>query len=210
MHPEYQLDALKELVSSYLFKDVLAFAGIRKSEMLEILLKSLAWQVGQEVSYSELSSHLGIDVKTISYYIDILEKSYVIFRLPAFSKHVRNEIKTNKKIYFYDNGVRNALIGNYDPILLRNDRGALWENFLISERKKQLVYQKSQVQSYFWRTKQQQEIDYVETDYQSIKAFEIKWNAAKQIRFPKTFSQAYDASEMGIHRQNFRDFLQIK
>jgi predicted AAA+ superfamily ATPase len=138
---EYEI--LKNLVSSYLYKDILALAGIRKSNVLEKILQALALQVGSEVSYNEIAQLVGVDKNTVNNYIDLLEKSFVIFRLNSFSKNIRNEIKANKKIYFYDNGVRNMVIGNFNNLALRQDKGALWENFMIAERMKHLSYSQS-------------------------------------------------------------------
>ncbi len=145
-------EVLNELVTSYLYKDILAFGGIRKPEILEKLLKALALQVGSEVNYKELSRLIGVSKNTINSYIDLLAKGYVIFKLPNFSKNLRTEIRTNQKIYFYDNGVRNAIIGNFNPLDLRIDVGLLWENFLISERLKKNDYYKLKATPFFWRT----------------------------------------------------------
>lgn len=207
MHNEIQGDILNELTDSYLFKDVLNYAGIRKPEVIQNLVQALSYQVGQEVVYKELGDLIGLDPKTVSNYIDILEQAYVVFRLPAFSKNLRNEIKKNQKIYFFDNGVRNAVIRNYEPLANRADLGALWENFLISERFKQLRYRKSNANMYFWRTKQQQEVDYVEVEDRSITGFEFKWNPNKKIRFPKTFLNTYSTDVHGINRDNFLEFV---
>lgn len=190
-----------------MFKDVLAYGGIRKSEILEKLLQALALQMGNEVSYNELSKLLGIDKNTVSNYIDILEQSYVIFKLPSFSKNIRNEIKSNRKIYFHDNGIRNMIIGNFNALDIRNDKGALWENFLISERMKLNHYQNSRSKSHFWRTTQQQEIDYVETNADEINAFEFKWKDTGKAKLPKSFSENYSGSFKVITQSNFRDFL---
>jgi len=166
----------------------------------------LALQIGNEVSYNELAQLVGVDKNTVSNYIDILEKGYVIFRLPSFSRNLRNEIKTNQKIFFYDTGVRNAIIRNFNPLDIRSDTGGLWENFLISERIKKLAYENSLVNSYFWRTKQQQEIDYVEELSGTITGYEFKWNPKAKAKFPKSFMEAYDASIEVIRRDNFREF----
>ena len=200
---------LKELVSSYLYKDVLALSGIRKSEVLDKLLQALAFQVGNEVSYNELAQLVGIDKNTVSNYIDMLCKAYVIFKLPSFSKNLRNEIKTNQKIYFYDCGVLNAIIGNFNLLETRADKGALWENFLMVERLKVLRYSKSDARMYFWRTTQQQEIDYVEVNAEEIKAFEFKFNPKAKTKIPKKFQQTYNAEVEIINTENFRDFLSL-
>ncbi|MFS4466397.1 ATP-binding protein [Maribacter sp. 2210JD10-5] len=199
---------LKQLTDSYLYKDILSYGGIRKPELLEKLLRALAFQIGSEVSYNELSQLLGIDKKTVSSYIDLLCQAYVIFRLPSFSKNLRNEIKTNQKIYFYDTGVRNIIIGDLNPLEVRQDKGSLWENFLIAERLKQNAYTGSLAKGYFWRTVQQQEIDYVEEEARTIKGYELKWNAQRKVKIPKTFIATYNTEVKVVTRDNFREFLQ--
>ncbi|MEI6092012.1 MAG: ATP-binding protein, partial [bacterium] len=154
-------ETLMNLVNSYLYRDLLAFTEIRRPEVLEKLLQALALQMGSEVNYNELAQLIGINKITVQKYIEILEKGYVVFRLNSFSGNLRNEIKQNRKIYFYDNGIRNMIIGNFTPLDLRQDKGTLWENFLISERLKQNKYKQTFAKMYFWRTKQQQEIDFV-------------------------------------------------
>ncbi|MEX0608070.1 MAG: ATP-binding protein [Balneolaceae bacterium] len=206
-HKESPQEILVELIDSYLYKDILNYAGIRKPEVIQKLVQALSYQVGQEVVYKELGDLVGLDSKTVSHYVDILEKAFVVFRLPAFSKNLRNEIKKNNKIYFYDNGVRNAVIQDFDPIATRTDVGALWENFLISERLKQIKYDKRITKIYFWRTKQQQEIDYIEEEGKKIRAYEFKWNPKRNIRFPKTFTENYNTELMAVTRENFRDFV---
>jgi predicted AAA+ superfamily ATPase len=202
---EYEI--LKNLVSSYLYKDILALTGIRKSEYLEKVLQALAFQVGSEVSYNEIAQLVGIDKNTVSNYIDLLEKSFVVFRINSFSKNMRNEIKANKKIYFYDNGVRNMIIGNFNNLALRQDKGALWENFMMAERMKFLSYSQSLSRSYFWRTTTQQEIDYVETNADDVSAFEFKWTASKKVKLPKSFATAYNPNFQVVNKDNFREFL---
>lgn len=200
-------EVLNELVNSYLFKDILALSGIRKPHILEKLVRALAFQVGGEVSYNELAQLVGVDKNTISNYIDLLEQAFVVFRLNSFSKNLRNEIKTNQKIYFYDNGLRNAVIGNFNSLEFRNDLGSLWENFLIAERVKKHSYERNNVKFYFWRTKQQQEIDWVEEVNGSIKAFEFKWNPLAKFKAPKKFEDAYNTRVAQIDRENFRAFV---
>ncbi len=202
-----QQTILQELTDSYLYKDILIYGNIKKPETIQRLVQALAWQVGSEVSYTELAQITGLDPKTASTYIDVLEKAFIVFRLPSFSRNLRNEIKTNRKIYFYDNGVRNAVIGQFQPLQNRQDTGALWENFLVSERRKQLFYQNSAAMQYFWRTKQQQEIDYVESKDGKVYGYEFKWNPKRTILFPKTFTEAYDSINKGITRENFREFV---
>lgn len=198
---------LKQLTDSYLYKDVLSYSGIRKPELLENLLRALAFQIGNEVSYNELSQLIGIDKNTVNNYIDLLCQAYVIFKLPSFSKNLRNEIKTNQKIYFYDTGVRNMVIGNFNQLELREDKGNLWENFLISERLKSNAYHNSLAKAYFWRTTSQQEIDYVEEKAGTITGFEIKWNPKAKFKIPKTFQKIYNAEVEKISQDNFRAFL---
>lgn len=207
MNPADQKSVLQELTESYLYKDILIYGNIKKPDTIQRLVQALAWQVGSEVSYTELAQITGLDPKTASAYIDVLEKAYILFRLPAFSRNLRNEIKASRKIYFYDNGIRNAVIGQFQPLTNRTDTGALWENFLISERRKQLFYQKQVASQFFWRTKQQQEIDYVETKEGKVNGFEFKWNPKRPISFPKTFSETYDSINKGITRENFREFV---
>ncbi len=202
---EYEI--LKNLVSSYLYKDILALAGIRKSNVLEKILQALAFQVGSEVSYNEIAQLVGVDKNTVNNYIDLLEKSFVVFRLNSFSKNIRNEIKANKKIYFYDNGVRNMVIGNFNNLALRQDKGALWENFMIAERMKHLSYSQSNAKPYFWRTTTQQEIDYIETNADDVSAFEFKWATTKKAKLPKSFIEAYNPSFLVVNKDNFREFL---
>ncbi len=206
-HAGDEISVLRNLVNSYLYKDILALGEIRKPEILEKLVQALALQIGSEVNYSELAQIVKVDKNTISKYIDILQKGYIIFKLSSFSRNVRNEIKTNKKIYFYDNGVRNMLIGNFNPLDSRADKGALWENFLISERIKQNEYKQSLAKSYFWRTKQQQEVDFVEEIGSEIFGFEFKWRKKKNQKLPKTFMNNYNAKAMIIDETNFREFV---
>jgi predicted AAA+ superfamily ATPase len=202
---EYEI--LKNLVSSYLYKDILALAGIRKSDVLEKILQALALQIGSEVSYNEIAQLVGVDKNTVNTYIDLLEKSFVVFRLNSFSKNIRNEIKANKKIYFYDTGVRNMVIGNFNALALRQDKGALWENFMMAERMKFLAYSQSLAKPFFWRTTTQQEVDYIETNADTVSAFEFKWASTKKAKLPKSFIEAYNPSFRVVNQENFRDFL---
>lgn len=202
-----ETEVLKQLGDSYLYKDILAFSTIRKPEILEKLLQALALQIGNEVSYNELSQLVGIDKNTVSNYIDILQKAFVIFKLGSFSRNLRNEIKTNQKIYFYDTGIRNMIIGNFNGLELRQDKGALWENFLISERMKKNTYAGSLAKPYFWRTVQQQEMDYVEETSGQITGYEIKWNTKAKVKISKLFKDTYAAETTILNRENFRTFL---
>ncbi|MEX0719073.1 MAG: ATP-binding protein [Balneolaceae bacterium] len=206
-NPDTPEEILNELIDSYLYKDILNYAGIRKPDVIQKLVQAISYQIGQEIVYKELGDLVGLDPKTVSNYIDILEQAFVVFRLGTFSRNLRNEIKKNTKIYFFDNGVRNAVIQSFEPVANRSDTGALWENFLIGERMKQLRYTKAPAKMYFWRTKQQQEVDYVEEQNKTISGYEFKWNPKRSIRFPKTFTKTYEAEVQGITRENFRDFV---
>ncbi|GMQ31332.1 ATP-binding protein [Algoriphagus confluentis] len=198
---------LNEITQSYLFKDILAFASVKKPEVLEKILQALAFQLGSEVSYNELAQLTGVDKNTVASYIRLLELACIIYPLHSFSRNLRNEIKTNRKIYFYDNGIRNALIQNFNPFEFRNDIGALWENFLITERLKRNHYHRAFANTFFWRTKQQQEIDYLEEADGRISAFEFKWNPAAKVKKPAVFLETYPADFKVISKDNFRDFV---
>lgn len=200
---------LKELADSYLYKDILSMDGILKPEKLVKLLKALAYQIGSQVSYNEVGMLVGLDSKTVEKYITILEKSYIIFRLTSLARNIRNELKSSRKIFFWDLGIRNSVIGNLTQIENRQDAGALWENFVIAERMKMLAYNGSFAQTYFWRTKQQQEIDYLEEEDGKIKAFEFKWNPNKAAaKCPDSFLKAYQNPEFKvITPRNVDEFL---
>lgn len=200
---------LKLIAGSYLYKDLLRLENIRRSELLDKILKALALQVGSEVSYNELSKLCGTDPKTVEKYINILEKTFIIFKLPALSRNVRNELKKGKKIYFWDNGIRNAIINNFtETISLRNDLGAMWENFIISERMKLHNYHQTNINCYFWRTSQQQEIDFIEEHRSGFKAFEFKWSKSAKTVFSKTFLFNYNVIETKvITKNNLESFL---
>lgn len=190
---------LKELSESYLYRDILSFDKIMKSEKLVKLLQALAYQIGSQVSYNEIGQTVGLDSKTVERYIDILEKSYIIFRLKSYARNLRNELKASRKIYFWDLGIRNAVIGNYSQVESRTDVGNLWENFVIAERLKKNHYDGSYAQSWFWRTQQQKEIDYLEDADGEIKAFEIKWNERKtHTKCPVIFTKAYPNTDYKV------------
>lgn len=208
LNPGDAVEILNNLAGSYLYKDILESGGVRRPDVLLKLLQALAWQVGNEVSYNELAQTVGADKVTISSYIDLLEKSFVIFRLNPFSRNLRNEISSTRKIYFYDNGVRNTVINNFAPISERNDVGALWENFIISERKKQLSYSGFYGNTYFWRNTAQAEIDYMEEQDGKISAYEIKWNPKVKVKFPKVYLETYQPNlKSVINRDNYWEFL---
>lgn len=208
-HEENPGLVLSELAESYLYKDILMYEGLKKPTVIKKLLKALAYQVGSEVSLQELGQTVGIDPKTVNTYIDILEKAFIIFRLAPLSRNLRNEIKAKNKIYFYDNGIRNAVIGQLQPLAIRQDVGILWENFMVSERVKQISLNKDLRNYYFWRTTQQQEIDYVEEVNGKFFAYEFKWNKKRKFKFPKTFSNNYLSINKGINRENFREFVML-
>ena len=200
---------LKELTNSYLYKDILSLDGINKPEKLVRLVKALALQIGSQVSYNEIGMLVGLDPKTVERYVDILEKSFVIFRLGTFSRNLRNELKSSRKIYFWDLGVRNAVIGNLAPVDNRTDVGELWENFVIAERMKRNVYMESFAQSYFWRNRQQQEVDYLEEVDGCLHAYEFKWNVRKgKVKCPVSFQSNYpEATYKVITPENVEEFL---
>jgi len=181
---------------------------IKKPEKLVKLLQALALQLGSEISYNGIANLLSMDKETVEKYIQILEQTYAIFRLPAFSRNHRKELKRGRKIYFTDNGIRNAILADFKQPALRNDIGALWENFIISERKKYLHYTNQWVNTYFWRTQDQQEIDYIEEHDGKLNAFEIKWSTRKKPFLSKSFSNTYpDHTFSVIHPGNFTDFI---
>jgi predicted AAA+ superfamily ATPase len=199
---------LKQLSDSYLYKDVLIWEKIQKPDKMEKLIQALAFQVGNEVSYHELGQLSGLDNQTTEKYIDLLEKAFIVFRLGSLSRNLRNELKKSRKIYFYDNGIRNAVINQFSPAVLRQDIGALWENFVISERVKFLAYKQINCNQYFWRTHAQQEIDYIEERNGSMNAYEFKWNPKSNVKFPRTFLIAYENVETKvITPDNISEFL---
>lgn len=207
--PGSERDVLNDMASSYLYRDVTSMDNIRSSDKITRLLQALAYQIGRQVSYNELGQLLGMDPKTVEKYIDILEKSFVIFRLGCFSRNLRNELRTTRKIYFWDLGVRNAVISDFQPVENRSDIGALWENFVISERLKHLGNSRSYANKWFWRTRQQQEIDYLEESDGRLTAWEMKWNTLKsKAKAPETFTKAYpDTKFQVITPQNIDEFL---
>jgi predicted AAA+ superfamily ATPase len=209
-HPGEEQELLQLLSDSFLYKDLLLLEDVTRPVLFEKLLKALALQLGSEVSFNELSRLTGANHQTVEKYITLLEKAFAIFRLPAFARNVRNEIRKGKKFYFYDNGIRNAIIKNFQLPSQRTDMGPLWENFLISERIKALSQYGMDTDRYFWRTTQQQEIDYVEESAQGIAAWEFKWNSSKKkkIKIPKTFTRAYPEARCSVVTpENFMDFL---
>lgn len=209
-NPGREKEILVEIAQSYLYKDILKLDFIRKPTHVEKLLRALAFQVGSEVNFHELAQTIGnIDTATVEKYLDLLEKAFVIFKLPALNRNLRNEIKKGKKYYFYDTGIRNVLISNFSIPEMRQDKGALWENFLISERMKVNQYDGRFVNSYFWRTHDRAEIDYIEEEDGILNAFEFKWKEQK-IKFPASFLNAYpDHKTNLISKTNFEAFVGI-
>lgn len=198
---------LKQIVNDYLYKDVLSLSKIRKREALKNFTEAISLQIGHEVSYNELANLLQISKETAMSYLDIMEQGFTLFRLTSFSRNLRSEINRSRKIYFYDTGVRNALINNLNPLSLRNDLGGLWENFIISEIKKNQYWAANISPLYFWRTYQQEEIDLVKDEGGKLFAYEIKWQKPKK-RPPKNWLKAYPNSEWkSITKDNFLNFF---
>ena len=206
--PGMERDVLVSLTDSYLYKDILAWEKILKPQKLEKLIKALAFQIGNEVSYSELGQICELDKNTIEKYIGFLEKAFIVFRLSSFSRNLRNELKRSRKIYFYDVGIRNAVINQFSPVQLRQDIGQLWENYWIAERRKFMDYTQQKVNTYFWRTHAGQEIDYIEEANGTLTAFECKWNEKAKVKIPGSFMEAYPNTELHkVSRANFEQFL---
>lgn len=208
-HPNDVERLLRFLSDSYLYKDIFLFKGIKKPEKMLDLLRLLAWQIGSEVNYNELSNTLKLDNETVESYITMLEQAFVVYKLPAYHTNHRNELKKSKKIYFNDLGIRNSLINDFRPIETRGDTGALFENFVINELLKQNQYKKINANFYFWRNTDQKEIDLVVYKNHQLQAFEIKWNPAKKVRLTKSFSNLYGETKfMIIHKENFFEVIQ--
>ncbi len=206
--PEDAKRILMTLTNNYLYKDIFTFKGLKKPDLIQKLIRALALQLGSEVSYNELSNLLGVDKNMVETYISLLEKCFVIFRLDSFSRNLRNEIKKGKKVYFYDNGIRNAVLSNFAPLELRNDAGALWENLMISERVKHHAYSGRFAHLYFWRTHEQQEIDLVEEEDGKLNTFEFKWNGNSKKRQPRAFACSYpDSPYQVITPENYWEFI---
>lgn len=217
-YPElYQLESnkekelyLKDLVNTYLLKDILQFENIRNAQKIKDLLKLIAYQIGSESSLDELGKQLGISKNTVQRYIDLMEKAFIIHHLNGFSRNLRKEIVKTKKYYFVDNGLRNALINDFRFLDLRQDKGVLWEQFLINERIKKQEALLDDKEWYFWRTYDQQEIDLIEVNANKTEAFEFKWNNAQKIKIPKAFEKAYpEARFTCIDAENFEEFIAL-
>jgi predicted AAA+ superfamily ATPase len=203
-----KINIIREIAGSYLFKDILAFNRVKASKKLWDLLKLLAFQLGSEVSLNELANSLGINVRTVQHYLDLLEKSFVIYRLGGFSRNLRKEITQKSKYYFFDNGIRNAVIVQFNHLDQRDDAGALWENFMVMERVKFLTYSFDIPNLYFWRTYSQQEVDWVEERGTELDSFEFKWSFTKEQRCPPEWARAYPkASYTVIIPDNYQGFV---
>lgn len=207
-NPGNEEEILTQLADSFLYKDILTWERIQKPDRLERLVQAIAFQTGNLVSYNELGQISGLDNQTVEHYINLLEKAFIVYRLGTFNRNLRDELKKSRKIYFYDNGLRNAVIKQFSPLALRNDTGALWENFILAERLKTLEYNRLHCNRFFWRNQAQQEIDYIEERNGKIEAYEFKWSDKKTIKkFPAKFTDAYQpALTKVITRDNFREF----
>jgi len=200
---------LEEIVNSYLYKDILELDGIRNSEKIIKLLQLLAFQIGHEVSYTKLGTQLGMSKNTVQKYLDLLEKSFVVHRLGGFKRNLRTEISKSSRYYFYDNGIRNALIKNFNSLSLRDDAGMLWENYIISERLKKQHYTKQFSNNYFWRTHDKQEIDFVEEKDGILHGYEIKYGK-KVPKIPRSWLTTYpNAQFLCINQENYLEFISV-
>ena len=205
---ESKEDYIAEIINSYLLKDILIFEGIKHSDKVYDLLRLIAFQIGQEVSLLELATQLQISKNTVANYLDLLCKVFVLFKVEGFSRNLRKEVVKSSRWYFYDNGIRNGIINNFNKIENRNDIGALWENYLASERIKKQQYQKTRTNNYFWRTYDQQELDWLEEKGDSLAGFEFKWNENRKAKIPAAFAKAYpEASYEVINKDNYLDFI---
>ena len=201
------ISELEEIVSGYLYKDILAFESLKHADKIVTLLQLLAFQVGSEVSYIEVGKSLRMDRATVEKYVDLLEKCFVIFRLRSFSRNIRKELTKSCKIYFYDLGIRNSLIRNYNPLTLRNDIGALWENFCILERMKHNQKARINPNMYFWRHYNGQEVDYLEEYGGHIHAYEFKYSSNQRAKAPKIFMETYNSGFSVINKENWYECL---
>jgi predicted AAA+ superfamily ATPase len=199
---------LQVLVDSYLIRDILTFERLKKPDKILSLLRLIAFQIGKEVSLPELGQQLGIDKNTVERYLDLLSKVFVLYKVEAFSRNPRKEISKSSRWYFYDNGIRNTLIANLNPLVLRSDQGELWENYLVSERLKYQSYTNMLVNNRFWRTYNQQEVDWVEDRGGQLYGYEFKWNAKKIKGAPSSWKKLYPkATFKTIHPENYLDFI---
>jgi uncharacterized protein len=207
-HPADAKERLKLLCDSYLYRDILLWAGLKKPDKIMDLLKALALQIGSEVSFNELGNKIGLKADTVEQYIQLFEQAFIVFKLPAYSRNVRKELRRSRKYYFYDIGIRNALLNQYGPLANRPDTGAIWENYIIAELKKKYNIENPFVNFYFWRTQDQQEIDLIVDDGENLHAYEIKYSSMAKARLSKTFANAYpNHSFTVIHTENYTDYL---
>lgn len=205
---ESKQDYIGEIINSYLLKDILNFEGIKHSNKIYDLLRLIAFQIGHEVSLSELATQLQISKNTVANYLDLLSKVFVLYKVDGFSRNLRKEIVKSSRWYFYDNGIRNGIINNFNKIENRNDIGGLWENYLTSERIKKQHYKKIRTNNYFWRTYDQQELDWLEEKADNLAGFEFKWNENRKTKIPTAFAKTYpDATFEVINKQNYLDFI---
>jgi predicted AAA+ superfamily ATPase len=199
---------LREIVNSYLLKDILVYDGIKNSNKIYKILQLLAYQVGKEVAFDELATHVSMSKNTVEKYLDLLEKNFILYKLSSFSSNPRKELSKKKRFYFHDNGIRNALINNFNPLSIRNDVGELWENYIFYERMKFLEYNDIFVNRYFWRTYDQQEIDLVEEKNQCLSAFEVKYSSKAKYKFSKYWLEHYpEAVNQVIHKDNYMGLI---
>lgn len=199
--PGDKQDFLRQLVGDYLLKDIFAQVHVNRDKLHDVL-RLLAFQIGSEVSLNELAGASRMDIKTVEHYLVLLEKAYVIERVGGSSRNLRKEVSKSRKIYFQDLGVRNALINSFNPVALRDDLGNLWENYLVIERRKRLTYAGEHFNTWFWRTYDQQEIDYVEERDGQLSAFEFKWNPRGKARIPKLWKKTYPTSDTQVITPN--------
>jgi predicted AAA+ superfamily ATPase len=205
---ESKEDYIAEIINSYLLKDILIFEGIKHSNKVYDLLRLIAFQIGQEVSLLELATQLQISKNTVANYLDLLAKVFVLFKVEGFSRNLRKEVVKSSRWYFYDNGIRNGIINNFNKIENRNDIGGLWENYLASERIKKQHYEKTRTNNYFWRTYDQQELDWLEEKGDNLAGFEFKWNENRKVKIPTAFAKAYpEATFEIINKQNYLEFI---
>lgn len=205
---EDKKEYLYEIINSYLLKDILIFDGIKHSDKIYDLLRLIAYEVGKEVSLLELATQLQMSKNTVANYLDLLSKVFVVFKVEGFSRNLRKEIVKSSRWYFYDNGIRNGIINNFNRLDSRADIGDLWENYLASERVKKQNYQKIKAKNYFWRTYDQQELDWLEEKGEEIAGFEFKWSETKKVKIPAAFAKAYpDATFEVINKSNYLDFI---
>lgn len=199
---------LFEIINSYLLKDILVFEGIKHADKIYDLLRLIAYQIGKEVSIQELANQLQLSKNTVANYLDLLSKVFILFKVEGFSRNLRKEIVKSSRWYFYDNGIRNAIINNFNTLDSRNDVGDLWENYLAYERIKKQNYQKIKANNYFWRTYDQQELDWLEEKGDNLEGFEFKWNENKKVKIPTAFAKGYpDAVFNLINKANYLDFI---